>query len=204
MRCAMPRAALLAVAALALLLPAQSVALQKSFRSSIDSLLQLDPLPHKAAAASRLLAKAGTGRKAGRTPPTIKPIDLPRHALSNKVALQLGADHPELEPIVALLDSIIAELDAQDTQDTALLTNRTSDHTDAVAATTLVNQTLASKQEAFHTADALCTSKRASLESDRTDHDKIVLQTNSELAYIQQMKTAYTQLNGVGEELRCP
>ena len=40
-----------------------------------------------AAAASRLLAKAGTGRKAGRTPPTIKPIDLPRHALSNKVAL---------------------------------------------------------------------------------------------------------------------
>ena len=55
MRCAVPRAALLAVAALALLLPAQSVALQKSFRSSIDSLLQLDPLPHKAAAASRLL-----------------------------------------------------------------------------------------------------------------------------------------------------
>ena len=171
--------------ALLLVLPAQCVALQKSFQP-IATLLQIahNPFEGKAAAHARLIAKS--------VPP--KPLD-------KQWALQLSADHPELTPIYELLDSIVVQLDAQDQFDTTLLNAKTGNHTSAVAVTTQVNATLTQKTADYEAALTTCNDKQQNLPSQRSSHDKEVLACDSELNFIDTMKGSYDKLNAVGKLL---
>jgi len=118
---------------------------------------------------------------------------------SGKFAVQLGADHPELAPIVEALDDMLAQLEAQDHYDAELLNNKTAIHTAAASATHQVNATLAVKQDEYTSASANCESKTETASNDKTSHEQDVSHCDSELSYIHTMKTALSSLKLTGE-----
>ena len=179
--------AVFVLSALSLLLPAHAAGLQHSFRSSIMGLLQVNGNPFGAApragAESRLLANKAAA-KARAKPAAV-------------FDLQLGADHPELTAINHYLDNILAELDLQDQQDTALLITKTSNHTDAVTVTRQANASLAQKETESTAAVTVCHDKMAARTTDARPLVEDVEACNLELMHLEKMDAALRELTAV-------
>ena len=182
---AMPRAIRLLAAALPLLLLPQVFALQHSFDNWGTNLMQISSNPYAATAQTRL---AATHAPTSLLP---KPLD--------KIALQLGAVHPELANIVVYLDSIVTQLDLQDAQDTALLDARTSNYSAAETTTSSVNATLALKKTAERAAATNCASKTTGLIHDTSSLNVDILNCDSELTLLVKMENTMQILTAVGK-----
>jgi len=189
--------ALRVLAALSLLLPAHCAALQSSFQASIAGLLQVGANPFgatpSAGAQTRLLAKHAHAKLLAKPSllTTAKPAPI--------VALQLGTDHPELTAINEHLDSILAQLALQDQQDTTLLNAKTTNHTAAVAVTRQANASLADKVATHDSAATVCTNKRNSARNDKEPHAVAAMDCDNELAHLQTMEQALSDLTLVGQ-----
>jgi len=193
----MPRAIRLLAAALPLLLLPQVFALQHSFLSTIDNwgtnFMQISSNPYAATAQTRLAAThAPTSHNTSLLP---KPLA----GLRNKIALQLGAVHPELAHIVVYLDFIVTQLDLQDAQDTALLDARTSNYSAAETTTSSVNATLALKKTAERAAATNCASKTTGLTHDTASLNVDISNCDSELSLLVTMKNTMQILTAVGK-----
>ena len=178
-----------ALALLLMLMPAHCAGLQQSFRASIANLLQAHPGTF-AAAQSRLIAKHASHQ-----------VLLSKPALPGRaqVALQLGADHPELVQINKFLDDIVAQLDLQDAQSSALLSNKTAIHAAAVEGTRQVNATLAVKETESSQAAATCSNAQQSQATSKGPHTAEIAACTSEMTYIDAMTQAMNQLKTAGK-----
>ena len=191
------------LAALSLLLPA--TALQQSFLSSMDTwgggnFLQVSPVAQTrhASAQARLAQSARLLRSQAQH------VSNPHGSSAAKIkgtmnALQLGANHSELVPIVQYLDDIITQLDAQDAQDTALLHSRTVSHTAAVEAVSEINGTVALKQTASSDAAASCTRKERGFDESTLTLSRTVTDCERELEFTKDMKAAMNRLTQIGK-----
>jgi len=169
---------------------------QTYFSTSIANLLQVkSPF---GTAQSRLIAKHASSGKVNLDSILLsQPGAKTRNAKFAKF-VQLGVDHPELEPIIKYLESIILILDAEDVADGLLLDDTRSNHTAAARTTTEVKKTLSDKRQASSDASAVCTAKTNGEFQDKLEWTRDVLECEQEIEQVARMRSALKTLKTIG------
>ena len=166
--------------------------IQTYFSTSIANLLQVkSPF---STAQSRLIAKHASS---GKVNLLSQPGAKTRNSKFAKF-VQLGVDHPELEPIIKYLESIILILDAEDVADGLLLDDTRSNHTAAARTTTEVKKTLSDKRQASSDASAVCTAKTNGEFQDKLEWTRDVLECEQEIEQVARMRSALKTLKTIG------
>ena len=169
---------------------------QTYFSTSIANLLQVkSPF---GTAQSRLIAKDAASGKVNLDSILLsKPGAKTRNAKFAKL-VQLGVDHPELEPIIKYLESIVLILDAEDAADGLLLDDTRSNHTAATATTTQVKKTLSDKRQASSDATAVCTAKMNGEFQDKAEWTRDVVECEQEIEEVSKLRSAMKRLKTIG------
>ena len=122
------------------------------------------------------------------------------NALHSLAALSLGRDHAELDAITTLINQIIAELAAQESDDSTLIagkqTNLTALETSSLAANATHDQSVQALAAATESLD----DKRRQLEAAQNDELENAALCATELQYVTKMEEALSGLHGVGAD----